>query len=79
VSGTRPSTCGSANRTAFGLSEADSTVLTVLDILMRTDSKTRRGLLYDEDGNGLISSLEQTLRIMANEVYVAINEQGHIS
>jgi VCBS repeat-containing protein len=70
---------GSANRAAFGLSATDSTVLTVLDILMRTDAKTRKGILYDENGNGLIDSFETMLRTMANDVYSAINEQGHIA
>jgi formylglycine-generating enzyme required for sulfatase activity len=70
---------GSANRAAFDLSATDSTVLTVLDILMRTDAKTRKGILYDLDGNGQINSLETMLRTMANDVYTAINEQGHIA
>ena len=59
---------------AFGV--ADNSVLTVLDLLLATDSRTRRGLLYDLDGSGTINSQERSLREMANEVYTAINEQG---
>ncbi|MBN2295619.1 MAG: hypothetical protein JXM70_24525, partial [Pirellulales bacterium] len=67
---------GEANRAAFGLSESDSTVLTVMDILLATDTLAHDGLLYDQDGDGDINQFEQLLRTMANEVYSAINEQG---
>ena len=57
---------------------ADDTELTVLDILLATNDMTLGGLLYDGDGDGLIDTLEQALRAMANDVYNAINEQGEI-
>ena len=69
---------GDANRAAFGLSATDSTVLAVIDILLATDSLAHDGLLYDQNDNHQIDSIEQALRTMANEVYSAINEQGHI-
>jgi len=69
---------GDANREAFGLSASDSTVLAVMDILLATDSLAHDGLLYDQNGNHQIDGIEQALRTMANEVYSAINEQGHI-
>ena len=67
---------GDENRDAFGLGAADSTVMTVLDILLATNALARNSILYDTDGNGVIDSYEQTLRTMANEVFTAINEQG---
>ncbi len=47
----------------------DDTEMTVLDLLLATDSLSTNGLLYDLDGD---------LRVMANEFYTAINEQGDI-
>ncbi|MCX7702146.1 MAG: MSCRAMM family adhesin SdrC, partial [Gemmataceae bacterium] len=64
------------NGAAFGV--ADHTVMTVLDILRATDSRTRNGILYDLDGNGTISKSERKLRVQANDVYSAINEAGGI-
>ncbi|MBI1916508.1 MAG: hypothetical protein HYS12_17505 [Planctomycetes bacterium] len=69
---------GSDNRVAFGLSSSDSTVMTVLDILLAADARARNGLLYDLDGSGTISSYEKLLRTMANNVFTAINKQGDI-
>jgi hypothetical protein len=65
-----------SNGAAFGV--ANQTTLTVLDILLATDARTRNGLLYDLDGSGTISSSEQALRAQANEVYSAINAAGGI-
>lgn len=69
---------GDANRAAFGLAPTASTVMTVLDLLLATNAKTRNGVLYDADGSGAISSPEKSLREMANSVFAAINEQGDI-
>ena len=74
--GTATFDVGTSNRTAFGLSPTDSTVMAVLDILLATDARARNGLLYDLDGSGIISSFERSLRVMANNVFTAINEQG---
>ena len=69
---------GDANRAAFGLSASESTVLSVMDILLATDSLAHDGLLYDQNGNEQIDSIEQAMRTMANDVYTAINEHGGI-
>jgi hypothetical protein len=76
--GTATFDVGSENRAAFGLSPTDSTVLTVMDILLATNAQSKNGLLYDADGSGTISSCEVNLRTMANAVFTAINEQGDI-
>jgi uncharacterized delta-60 repeat protein len=62
------------NGAAFGV--ADNTTLTVLDLLLATDARTRNGLLYDFDGSGTISAEERALREKANQVYTTINELG---
>jgi len=64
------------NGAAFDV--ADNTELTVLDILLKTDERTSAGLLFDLDGADGIDDFEITLRVMANAVYTAINEQGDI-
>lgn len=69
---------GDVNRAAFGLWASESTVLSVMDILLATDSLAHDGLLYDQNGNHQIDSIEQALRTRANEVYTAINEHGGI-
>jgi len=69
---------GDENREVFGLSETDSTIMTVLDILQATDARTSNGLLYDLDADGETNSYETLLRTMANDVYTAINEQGDL-
>lgn len=51
--------------------------MTVLDILLATDAKTRNGRLYD-NGDGKIDAVERALREMANGVYTMINEGGEI-
>ncbi len=61
---------------AFGV--ADNTLLAILDLLLATNAQTVDGVLYDQDGNGDIDTLEQLLRSLANEVYTAINEAGDI-
>jgi len=52
--------------------------MTVLDLLRATDARTRHGLLYDLDGSSSLSSPEQTLQEMVNQVYPTIHEQGDI-
>ncbi len=59
---------------AFGVS--DDTEMTVLDLLLATDQRTSSGILYDLNGDGVIDSLEKSLRIMAHEVYATIGEEG---
>ena len=52
--------------------------MTVLDILLAADARSRNGSLYDLDGSGTISSSERSLRVMANTVFTALNQQGDI-
>ena len=49
----------------------------LIDILQSTDELTAIGLLYDS-GDGSISSFEQLLRLLANDLYTAINEGSDI-
>jgi hypothetical protein len=65
-----------SNGAAFGV--ASNTTMTVLDILLAANARTRNGLLYDLDSSGTISSQELALREMANQVFTGINEQGDI-
>jgi hypothetical protein len=69
---------GSDNRAAFGLAPAQSTVLSVLDILEASDAKCHHGVLYDVNDSGTIDKWEKALRSLANTVSTAINEQGGI-
>ncbi|MEO2049815.1 MAG: SdrD B-like domain-containing protein [Pirellulales bacterium] len=64
------------NGAAFDVT--DNTDVTVLDILLKTDERTRDGLLFDLNNDDTIDDFELTLRVMANLVYTDINEQGDI-
>lgn len=50
----------------------------IIDILLATNEKAHEGLLYDADDSGAISSFELILRMLANELYTAINEGSDI-
>lgn len=63
-----------SNGSAFGV--ADDSELTVLDILLATDARTKSSLLFDLDGSGTISELERVLRSQANDLFSKINELG---
>jgi uncharacterized delta-60 repeat protein len=76
--GTATFDVGDANRAAFNLEPAQTTVLTVLDILGTTDALSHDGLLYDVNDSGTIDKLEKALRVLANSVFTAINQQGDI-
>ena len=52
--------------------------VTIIDILLTTNSLTADGLLYDIDGDVSINSLEVLLRKLANKLYTAINEGSDI-
>lgn len=52
--------------------------VTIIDILLTTNSKAAEGLLYDVDHDDTIDSFETLLRTLANELYVAINEGSDI-
>ena len=57
---------------------ANNTSLSVMDLLLAVNARSHNGLLYDLNGDGLISSSEASLRTMANDLFSAINEAGGI-
>ena len=66
---------------AFGV--ANHTDVRIIDLLLATNRMSLNGLLYDDadedgTGDGEIDSFERMLRSLANDVYTAINELGHI-
>ncbi len=63
-----------SNGEPFGV--ADDTVMTVLDMLLATNTQSSNGLLYDTNGDGIISYSERILRYQANWVYLRIIFQG---
>lgn len=68
-----------SNGDAFNVE--DDSDLTILDLLLATNSFSMSGVLYDLDGDSdAVDDIETLLRIMANDVFSAINEQGdHLS
>jgi hypothetical protein len=72
---------------AFGV--ADDTDMTIMAMLLATNGMTDTDgaanndddgytHVYDANGDGVIDAAEKALREMANEVYTAINEGGHV-
>ena len=62
---------------AFGVD--DYSAMAIMDLLLATNDRSRNGVLYDMDGDGdADDDWETLLRTLANDVYSAINEQGHI-
>jgi hypothetical protein len=59
------------NGAAFGVN--DNTVLTIQDLLTLTDAHAHKGLLWDLNGNGSLSTAETILRLQADELFDAIN------
>ncbi|MEN6458982.1 MAG: SdrD B-like domain-containing protein [Thermoguttaceae bacterium] len=57
---------------------ADNSTLSIMAILQLTNDQTKKGILWDLNGNGTVSSAEQVLRSMANNILTAINETGDI-
>jgi len=66
----------STNGAAFGVANGSS--VTVMDLLLAVNLRTRRGLLFDTDDSGTISTSERTFREMANTVFSGINEVGNL-
>ena len=64
------------NGAAFGVANGSS--VTVMDLLLALNTRTRRGLLFDTDNSGTINRSEQTFREMANTVFSGINDLGNI-
>ncbi|MCH8044807.1 MAG: cadherin domain-containing protein [Planctomycetes bacterium] len=62
---------------AFGV--ANGTNMTIMALLLATNSLTGVGadLIYDDGDDDLIDT-EKSLRVMANVIYTAINEEGDI-
>lgn len=74
--GTRTFNVGS-NGAAFGV--ANNANVSVLDLLLAVNSRSKNGLLYDLDGDGdATESLEMSYRTMANNLFTAINQAGDI-
>ena len=65
-----------SNGAAFGV--ANNTVLSIYQILQKTNADARNGILWDLDGNGSISSIEDIYRDMATVVFNNINNAGDI-
>ena len=66
-----------SNGDAFNVE--DDSDLTILDLLLATNSFSMSGVLYDLDGDSdAVDDIETLLRSMANDVFSAINEQGDI-
>jgi len=61
---------------AFGA--ANHSNVSVVDLLLAVNARSRHGLLYDQNGDGQISSSEAGYRTMANDVFSGINETGDI-
>lgn len=71
--GTRTFNVG-ARGAAFGV--ANGSFVSVMDLLLAVNARSRNGVLYDADGNGQIDSTEAGQRTVANDVFSAINEAG---
>jgi hypothetical protein len=57
---------------------ANGTSVSVLDLLLAVNERSRSGLLYDADGSGTISDAERALRAQADDVFASLNELGGI-
>ena len=74
--GTRTYNVGTSGA-AFGV--ANHAGVTVLDLLLAVNSRSRNGVLFDLDGDGdATDSLETNHRTLANNVFTGINEDGDI-
>jgi hypothetical protein len=78
--GTKVVNVGSSGA-AFGV--ANNTNMTIMSLLLATNQLTGARTnsysnVYDTNGNGVLDDNEKALRVLANTVYSAINEAGHI-
>jgi hypothetical protein len=64
------------NGAAFGV--ANGTNLSVMDLLLAVNDRSHNGLLYDLNGDGVISANESSMRTMANTLFSLITELGGI-
>ncbi len=61
---------------AFGV--ADHSEVSVLDLLLAVNLRSRNGMLFDMDSDGdADNSYEISLRTMANDLFSSINEAGN--
>ena len=66
-----------ANGAAFGV--ANGSDVRVMDLLLAVNARSRRGRLFDMNGDGdTIDPKETEYRVMANVVFSAVNEEGDI-
>lgn len=56
---------------AFGLD--DNAIMTVSELLLRINLRSRKGRLWDVDGSGTLSSAETALRTQAQSLFASIN------
>lgn len=61
---------------AFGF--ANGTFVSVMDLLLAVNVRSHNGLLFDQNGDGVISAEDAGWRTMANNVFGLINEGGGI-
>ena len=59
------------NGAAFGIN--NNTVMTIAELLSRTNARAHKGLLWDADGNGSFSSAESILRNQTYSLFDSIN------
>jgi uncharacterized delta-60 repeat protein len=64
------------NGAAYGV--ADGTFVSVMDLLLAVNARSSNGLLFDQNGDGMISPEEAGMRTMANNVFSLINESGGV-
>ena len=62
--------------TLFGTDAAS--LMSVMDILRNTDERSSNGNVFEDDGDGVIEADEALMRVLANELFTAINESGDI-
>ncbi len=78
--GTKVVNIGSSGA-AFGVS--NNTNMTIMSLLLATNNLTGARAngysnVYDTNGDGVLDANEKALRVLANTIYSAINEGGHI-
>jgi hypothetical protein len=60
-----------SNGAAFGVS--NNAVMTVTELLQRTNARARNGLLWDTNGDGILSAAETSMRNMGYSLFTTIN------
>lgn len=60
-----------ANGAAFGIN--NDTVMTINELLSRTNARARKGVLWDANADGTLSAGEMILRNQASSLFDAIN------